>query len=303
MLIPRAPRYSPTMPTVYPRRRAGVTSSADATSIDALRRLGVTRVRYGLSWNNYSDPRTFASDRATLDPGGKTIAQYTADDLHAFAAAGISVLVDVNTPPAGMTRATGITAMPPFVAGLAAAFPGCAWEILNEMTSDDSFNAGWYEVSNGAITDVTRGTWYGQLLAPVYDAVKAADPTALVVAGGIDHGYTSFRTGLLVSATGKFDAFCVHAYGPPALTNLKSTIDECKSILGAVPLWVTEFGNQSPDDATQAADIGQCLAYIDAHCTANDRYYVYALISADGLGIVNPDGSFRHAAFLLRDRA
>jgi hypothetical protein len=277
--------YNPSPVTAPVRRVVGITAAADSLSIVVLRRLGITRVRMAIIWNNYLDVRHFADDRATVvSSGGHTVAEFFAMDLAAFQAAGIEPLVVVHTPPSGMTLASGITAMPTFMASLAS-----------------TFNAGWFEVTNGAVSDSTRGDRYGQVLGPVYDAIKAADSTATVVSGGVNPASTAFYNGLVARASGKFNAYAVHAYGPPATPGFVEHSTRLRPLLGATPLWCTETGNNQADETTQASDLGNLLDENDRN-NRYDRLYLYALISPDAYGLVRSDGSLRQAALLLRER-
>jgi len=284
------------------RRKIGISAAADPASIAALKRLGITRVRTGIIWRNYLDPRHFADDRSTpVGSGGHTPPEFFAMDMAAFAAAGIEPLVVVHTPPDGMTLGAGITAMPKFMAGLARRFRGMRWEILNEMNGDDAFNGGWFEVSNQRISMTTRGERYGRLLRPVYDSIKAADPSATVVTGGIDKSLTAFYKGMVATAAGKFDVFAVHDYGPPAAPGFVQKSEEMRPLLHGKPLWCTEVGNDQANEASQARDLASLLDDNDR----NDRYdrvYLYTLIGDGNYGLVRPDGSLRQAARLLLDR-
>jgi hypothetical protein len=302
-------RYNPHAVLSVTRRRVGISAGADALSIATLKKLGITRVRTSLLWSLYLDTRTWSPiDRVTPDPAGLTNAQFFALDMTTLRTAGLSVLVVVHTPPVGMSLATGITSMPTFVATLAAAFPGTAWEIMNEPNTDDSFNGGWFSASDGSVTDTTRGDRYGQLIGPVYDAIKAADATATVVTGGTGGPQAGFYTGLAARAPGKFDAFAIHAYGAPdAKVNFVILSELMRTAAPGVSLWCTECGNSQTLDtqaaqAAQSADLGACLDENDR----NNRYeavYFYTLMP-DGLGynIVRSDGSLRQAALLFMNR-
>lgn len=288
--------------TTQARRKIGISAAADPASIAALKRLGISRVRTGIIWRNYLDPRHFADDRSTpVASGGHTPPEFFASDMATFAAAGIEPLVVVHTPPDRMTLADGIAAMPKFMAGLARQFRGMRWEILNEMNGDDSFNGGWFEVSNPRISMTTRGERYGRLLRVVYDSVKAADPSAIVVTGGIDKSLTAFYTGMIATAAGKFDVFAVHDYGPPAAPGFAQKSEEMRPLLHGKQLWCTEVGNDQANEATQARDLADLLDDNDR----NDRYdrvYLYTLIGDGNYGLVRRDGSLRQAARLLLDR-
>ena len=146
-----------------------------------------------------------------------------------------------------------------------------------------------------------RGERYGRLLRAVYDSIKAADPSAIVVTGGIDKSLTAFYTGMISTAAGKFDVFAVHDYGPPAAPGFAQKSEEMRPLLHGKPLWCTEVGNNQANDAAQASDLANLLDDNDR----NDRYdrvYLYTLIGDGNYALVRPDGSLRQAARLLLDR-
>jgi hypothetical protein len=288
---------------IPPRSNIGIAAAADPKSIALLQRLGIHRVRTTIIWNNYLDPRHFADDRSTpVASGGHTPAEFVAMDLAAFRNAGIEPLVVVHTPPFGMSLTTGITEMPKFMASLASRFRGMRWEILNEMTGEDGFNAGWFQASNKSVSDSVRGDWYGRLLAPVYDAIKARDPTATVVTGGIDRGLRAFYAGLRARAPHKYDVFAVHSYGPPAAPGFKEKSIEARRFLNGVPLWCTEVGSAIANEAAQASDL---QALLDDN-EANDRYdrvYLYTLMGDESYALVRRDGSLRRSATMIANRS
>jgi hypothetical protein len=122
----------------------------------------------------------------------------------------------------------------------------------------------------------TRGTWpgsaaeYGALLAAGYDAAKAADPSAIVITGGVylyDGMGTDPNDGLpflnaafaaVPEAANSFDALAIHPYMPTAAPDapiIFSTITmwgriataqnwlQQNPVNGEVrPLWITEVG-------------------------------------------------------------
>jgi hypothetical protein len=296
-------RFRSTPTTAPVRRICGLSAPADALSIATLKKLGVTRTRMTLVWNNYLDPRQFLADRSTVDPSGHTIAEWFAIDLAAFLAAAIDPLIVVHTPPNGMTLAQGIVAMPTFMAGVATQFRGRSWQIMNEMDDNPPANGdqNWFNARDGVSTQNQRGDLYGQVLGPVYDAMKAADPTATVMAGGIALEPTAFFAGLVGRAPGKYDAIAVHCYGPPMSGVFVAKSTAMRAVLGAVPLWCTEFGNNVTDDDDQAQDIGAALDENDRNARY-DRIYLYTLMPGDDYNVVRADGSWRHAALLLPDR-
>ncbi|HTE44299.1 MAG TPA: cellulase family glycosylhydrolase [Gemmatimonadaceae bacterium] len=282
----------------------GISSATDGVSLAAMSQLGMKRVRMTIIWGNYLDTRRFAEDRATpVGAGGHTLAEYFATDVATFTAAGIEPMVAIHTPPNGMTFEEGIVAMPVFMAGLAKQFPGMRWQILNEMDAGSVFTGGKEDwcLADAPVTQRERGDRYGQILGPVYDAIKAADPTATVIAAGIALEPTEFFAGFNARAPGKYDAVAVHCYGPPVTPVFKSKSIAMRAVLGSTPLWCTEFGNNQTDDTSQDNDMCNALDENDRH-NRFDRAYAYTLIGDGGYGLVRADGSHRQAAARLRNR-
>jgi hypothetical protein len=316
MILPfrRQPHFNPTPTVVYPRRRVGLNNVPYTVEGIALAKsLGVTQIRDTVYWANHGDTRLWNEALNAFDPvNGHTVAEWWAIHVERYLVAGFDVLEVVHTPPAGMTLADGITEMPAFVAAKAAQFPGLTWQIMNEMDAN-IVNDDWFHVATGTQTE--RGQLYGSLLGPVYDAVKAADSTATVVAGGIAFEPTAFFSGLASVAPGKYDAVCIHCYrdpsdpltegGQPGLTvpfNAKSVA--MRAVLGSTPLWCTETGfhYDNPSTDEQVRQIAAILDENDRN-TRYDRVYLYAMMDeAEHYGLVNPNGQRRHAAMLLTER-
>lgn len=142
-----------------------------------------------------------------------------------------------------------------------------AWEIWNEP--NDLGN--WPEI--GADKD-TRKRRYGEMLIAAYQAIKAADPSALVLIGGtyiFDGGCANnicdgiyFLTGpngvfrQLPQARQAFDVFATHPYASPTAPDaldrprkvlIEGTTRESRGWLDSAPvgrpdaqLWITELG-------------------------------------------------------------
>ena len=292
-----------------PRPTLGINNvPTDADSLALLKSLGISQVRYTLYWNNFLDTRSFTGNEVPVPvgtPDSRTIADWWALKTRAYLAAGLDVLMVVHTPPGKMTLADGIKAMPPFLAARAKQFPGLSWQILNEMDAEDAWSNGWLHARDRRYTQRRRGELYGELLGPVYDAIKKADPTAKVVTAGIAGEPTAFYAGLASRAPGKYDAVAVHIYGSPLVLPFREKSIAMREVLGRTPLWCTETGFNTADDAEQARQISSILADNDAN-RRYDRLYLYALVSdfahGDNYGLVRPGGKPRSAATVLARR-
>ena len=111
------------------------------------------------------------------------------------------------------------------------------WEIWNE----ENLSGFWMPTPN-----VAR---YTQLLKATYAAIKAEDPTATVVLGGLSTGPdASYLQGIRDNGGwGSFDVLAIHSYvsGTPDGSAFERWIAAAKNIVasyGVKPIWITEFG-------------------------------------------------------------
>jgi hypothetical protein len=157
------------------------------------------------------------------------------------APAGTSADAAANYPPAD------ISAFVTYAQAVVHRYKGSVhvWEIWNEENSA----AYWMPAPNAAA--------YTQLLKATYAAIKAEDPTATVVLGGLSTGPDpAFLKGIKDNGGwGSFDVLAIHTYvsGPPDGSMMQTWIDSAKSLVasyGAKPIWITEFGWSSYGSTT-----------------------------------------------------
>lgn len=139
-----------------------------------------------------------------------------------------------------------------------------AWEIWNEPND----TALWPDIGGGADARKRR---YGDMLVAAYAAIKAADPTVLVLTGGtyiFDGGCAggicdgiNFMGGVFQqtpAARQAFDVFAIHPFIPTErpdapniprlitvegrLRNTRSWLDAPQTGRGDAPIWITEIG-------------------------------------------------------------
>jgi len=275
--------------------------------VKILQSLHVTQVRMTLDWQAWVEARDLNHDGV---PDNVAYQRNLASALGQLDGAGIESLIVVHTPPAGAdySMTQGRAALATLLGQLVRTAPyrKRVWQIMNEMDGDAGFNGGrhdWFGASDKSLSQRDRGDLYGQFLPPVYDAIKSADPSAIVVTGGIALEPTGFYKGLAQRTT-KFDAVAVHCYGRPVAPVFRSKSIAMRGVVGSTPLWCTEFGNNSTDDAAQANDIRDVVADFVQN-NRYDRAYLYNLITdvakGDTYGIVRPDLVRRPAARLLLD--
>ncbi len=295
-----------------PRRIVGLNGDPyDTLAVSKMKELGAQRIRTTLNWTAYDDPR-LVDATGHIYPDGSAPwypwATWWDIILTASDTAGFETLILINSPPASLaTLADGIAAAPGFMAALATLYPGRTWQFLNEMDGDDTNNNGWFHASDPFYTQAQRGELYASILIPVYNAIKAADPTATVITGGFASKGASdqvaFYGGIISGgATGKFDAVAIHFYGTAA--DQQTNALAMRAAIGStMPLWLTEFGAGTPlDDQGQFDDLYPKLNANDSLLLFDRIFYFELLDHVAGYGLVLLNGTNRPAYYLLRAR-
>jgi hypothetical protein len=184
------------------------------------------------------------------------------------------------------------------------------WEIWNEENS-----ATFWRPAPSASA-------YAALLKAAYAAIKAEDPSAIVLLGGTVGFDRAFMDGIVAAgAWSSFDALAIHAYVAPApetsmfttwLQNARAYLDT----KGTKPLWLTEFGWSTysgsgssyigVSESTQANDTAR--AYLTAAQKGVAGVLMYELIEhgtsstskLDNFGLVEVGGRQKPAYAALR---
>jgi hypothetical protein len=184
------------------------------------------------------------------------------------------------------------------------------WEIWNEENS-----AIFWKPAPSA-------TAYANLLKAAYAAIKAADPTATVLIGGIVGFDRTFMDGIVAAgAWNSFDALAIHAYvAPGPETSMYSTwLQNARAYVdtkGPKPIWITEFGWSTysgsgsgyigVSEATQAAYTAR--AYLSAAVAGVRGVFAYELMEhgtsttsrLDNYGLIEASGRTKPAYSALR---
>jgi len=226
----------------------GIPSSAFAPTRQAISDVGAGWVRIEFRWNE-AEP----SSKGSYD--SNIIARYD-QAIDTARATGAKVLVFVNGSPR-WASGSRIPMMKPqnpadyadFVRYVATRYAGrvSAWEVWNEENTTRFWPSG------------PSPSAYVPLLKAAYPVVKAADPSALVVFGGVSQNDYSYIEGAYAAgAKGYFDVMAVHPYpgpnAPESVWNSNGRISplafsgfrEVRSSMLArgddKPIWLTEFG-------------------------------------------------------------
>jgi len=179
-----------------------------------------------------------------------------------------------------------------------------------------------YELANEPDLNGWNGTNYAQALIPAYDAIKAADPRAVVIAGALWKGAggpVQFVTDMYnAGAKGHFDILSLHLYDDPfaagswniwnmafhATPSVRSVMDAHGDT--AIPIGATEAGGPvtTYGESGQASIVGH-----DFDALAADPRLafvcVYSMLDDDvpGFGLLRPDRTPRPAWSVFKSRA
>ena len=170
-----------------------------------------------------------------------------------------------------------------------------------------------YEFTNEPDLHGWNGTNYAKSLIPVYDAIKAADPKAIVIAGALwkgADGPVKFVTDMYnAGAKGHFDLLSLHLYDDPLAAGTWNIWNMAFHMTPSVRSVMDAHGDQHPDRRHRGRRTGRQLrrsrAGVDRRPrlrrAANDPRLaficVYSMMDDDvpGFGLLNPDRSKRQA--------
>ena len=199
--IAAASKAAAVQPGVVSDLSWGISATDKLKTADAMADAGVRWTRIGLGWRN-------------LEPSKGSYSNYHLQEQDAAVAAarsaGVKVILDVVESPQWASGSTNKLAPPrnpqdlaDFMAFITNRYKGQvqAYEIWNEENGSRFWPAG---PNAGA---------YTRLLKATYPAIKSADPSALVVFGGLANAdYHYVEAAYAAGAKGYFDVMGVHPY-------------------------------------------------------------------------------------------
>ena len=151
----------------------------------------------------------------------------------------------------------------------------------------------WNEQDLHAATSVyIEPTTYAKLLKKSYSSIKAVNPSATVIIGGLGLASQNLTQGLnyldtvVASAGGSYDAVGVHPYNP-TVSVVVNMVNGYRNHSGGKPVWVTEFGyGWEASDQTKAN-------YLTGVCNdlkgkvSNVMWYSWTDAMGPGYGLVD----------------
>lgn len=292
------------------------TASKQASQLAAMKAIGISSVRVDANWSWVQPNSPHAFDWAQLD-----------QEVNSIRAAGMLVDLVIDGCPqwAAVPNTAGDPSPQPasstqyatWAADVAARYApkGVSdFEIWNEP-NDAQF---WQPAPNPAA--------YTADLVAAFAAIKAVDPSAFVISGGLapesndgtNYNPITFLKAMYADgAKGSFDALGYHAYSfpaPPATyeswsawSQMTQTSPSIRSVMtangdGRKPIWITEFGAPSTGPsgvgtAAQSTALEQAIAYAKMSDWIG-ALYIYTWQDTttgpsidDGFGLLTSSGS------------
>jgi hypothetical protein len=292
------------------------TASQQAAALANMKSIGLSWVRADADWS-WLEPEQGTFNWAPLD-----------QEVQSIEAAGMNAdLIIDDTPPWARNSAADQLWGEPASASAYATFAGevaarygpmgvKTYEIWNE----ENTQLFWYPAPNPSL--------YTSMLKDAYAAIKAVEPNATVLSGGLapaaddgagDIAPIEFLQDMYADgAQGSFDALGDHAYSYPTLpdteepysgwSQMDQTSPSLRSVMvangdGNKQIWITEIGAPSagPDGvgtAAQAEEVTQAVAGAKAApWIGAEFFYTYedAADNPDYFGFLNADGSAKPA--------
>jgi hypothetical protein len=299
----------------------GETAKVQASQLAAMKAVGITSVRLDASWNMVQH-----------DGPGEFYWTLLDQAVRSARAAGMSVdlIIDGCPPWAALPGTSGDPSPQP---ASSAQYATWAAEVAARYAPKgvNMFEI-WNEPNNVLFWQpAPNPSAYTADLVAAYAAIKAVDPSAFVISGGLapvatdatDSSPIDFLRAMYADgAKGSFDALGYHPYSYPALpdtyepwsgwSQMAQTRPSIRSVMtshgdGGKPIWITEVGAPSsgPDGvgaAAQAAEFTQAIAAAKA-TTWIGGFYLYTWQDAgtnpsdngDWFGLLQAGGSPKSA--------
>jgi polysaccharide biosynthesis protein PslG len=254
---------------------------AQASELAAMRAIGINSVRADANWSwvQPSGPTTF--DWTKLD-----------QEVHSIRAAGMSIDLIIDGCPRWAALASAAADPSPQPAS-SRQYAAWAADVAARYSPEGvNYFEIWNEPNNiGFWQPKPNPAAYTADLVAAYAAIKAVDPSAFVISGGlapevtngVNYSPIAFLEAMYAhGARGNFDALGLHPYTFPAdpdsyeswsaWSQMTQTSPSIRSIMtkngdGGKPIWITEFGAPSNGPygigaTAQSVELSQALAYV-----------------------------------------
>ena len=288
----RSPRTTPyrlggeTIPAT-PELAVNIHKLDDPTA-ELLKKANFKTVRQTIYWYRYEKtPGVY--DEAELKQLDERMALYRRHGLTPL------VMIHGNAPGANFAnRLDSYRRFGAFTAMLAKRYPDVRYfQLWNEM--DGAFTD-LFGARTPKLPMAERGKYYAEMLKIVTPMIRAANPAALIVTGGMTN-WTEFPAALYENGAKEyFDIMAVHTYGMPVTWAFISRGVKLRRLMDQhgdrdKPLWNTEFGVSAEAmirawgipkenaleyfDDKQASQLNECVAF-NRKARVFSKYFIYA---------------------------
>ncbi|WP_197040201.1 cellulase family glycosylhydrolase [Mycobacterium sp. URHB0044] len=277
--------------------------------LDALQAIGVQNIRVFVPWG-------------LVEPADNTYNWTYMDQLMSAAAArNMGVMAEVNATP---NWAATDPSNPSFPPGSSTPNPAKFAEFMSAFTAHTTTVGGvntsfasivsayeiWNEPNYVQFSNPIDPESYAALLAAVYPVIKAADPTANVVAGAVGATQTgpftmdpvTFVQRMLDAGAGPFfDALSFHPYSDdipfsgscptcqPNLLTPREQLDAIKAMVGLTKsIWISEYGVASTDAASYQQQAEWIKDLLDTWQNYSQAGPVFIYTGQDQAGSTDP---------------
>ncbi|NHA66593.1 cellulase family glycosylhydrolase [Phycicoccus flavus] len=302
----------------------GVEEADRRQMVDAVSGAGAGWVRLDVAWATLQPS---GPDRYDTDWGARRVDEA----ITTARAGGLKVLLTFYWAPGWATGGDGKAAHPD-----PAAYARALRWVADRWGDDVDAYEVWNEPNGKRFWNPPDARAYAALLRAAYPAVKAADPTAEVVMGGLEYVDLEWLQELYAAgAKGSYDVLAVHPYpspgdlppgAPPDGSKYRfRNLDELMVLMrehgeATVPVWLTEVGWSAHENDADAevwalgvSPVDQGAYLYDSVRLVTERYpqvkgwFWYTVrdtalgdVHQDSFGLLRADGSRKPAWYALR---
>jgi hypothetical protein len=215
---------------------------------------------------------------------------------------GFSILLDLSSAPAWASASGRAQAVPD-----TAAWAGFVSAIASRYAGQVAAIGVWNEPNGLTFFDGTAGDYTDALLRPAYAAVRAADPSMLVVGGEVATstgvpGADYLRALSAAGAMAYLDVVGFHVYADTLAEFESLVVRDLAAVPPGVRVFIDEFGHDSAvfGESAQAGYLTGAVRFLAA-TRAVDAAFVYELRDKDaaGFGLLRADLSPKPALAAL----
>jgi len=156
----------------------------------------------------------------------------------------------------------------------------------NKIAAYEIWNEG--DLANNPSSIYLNPQDYSQLLKATYEAIKA-NSSSQVIVGGLASGNVGYLTDM---GTINADGIGIHPYILD-INTLQAKVSEYQSVSQGKPLWVTEFGWETPNQQDQANYLVNAFNVFRTKGVAVSVWYCWSDSMNPGFGLIDQSGNHK----------